>query len=264
MKKNTFVLEISSVLTGIKGLEFLMQVGLKRGYSTSKIDLLAGFKFGQISVDGQRMLDLLRSKYPTGKFYICDDSIRFSIDEASGGIAVCDSNMILAQLENWIAGNCLEGQRRSWALGYWIPEALFGDLVFSQIIYDPKEICVLIKSLVEPYSKGLAKGICDMCINDIRQKLLLLEKLFRTDSPIELAILYSDLSATLIRFAFAQAKVYLRGFVDLNRQSKGLSREGLVIYEIARKIAEKNIRRDDDELKKMIDQIRLLFHFSST
>lgn len=226
------VSELAHVLRGLQGMKVLLHVGLKRNSSKGKIDLLAGCDEGRIETYSPLIDSLLRKRWPEGNFFVCDDSVRFDLPSGTGGVAVCDAAMLVGQVEGWIEGKNLGGQHRPWATGYWLPEALCGDLATAATLYDATGINDRLRELLVPYPASLSKGINELCVDEIRQKLSTFEKLHE-GATIERQLCLSDISASLVRLTFARSRRYFRGFRSLEQQAKLLRSSDRPIYELA-------------------------------
>ncbi|QQS22552.1 hypothetical protein IPM19_02875 [bacterium] len=130
----------------------------------------------------------------------------------------------------------LGGQHRSWATGYWLPEALCGDLATAETLYDKTGINDKLKKLLVPYPASLSKFISELCIDEIRQKQSTF-KMLHENATIERQLCLSDISASLVRLAFARSHQYLRGFRSLEKQAKLLEFSDLPIYGLALEIS---------------------------
>lgn len=228
---NKIITNLSCALQELPGVEFLLLVGRKRNCSKKKIDLLMGCDEGRIEKYSPLIESSLRAQWPNGNFFVCDDSVRFELSTGMGGVAVCDTTL-LVQIQDWIKGRNLNGQHRSWATGYWLPEALCGDLATAKTLYDKKGIGDQLKKILVPYPDSLSKHIVDLCIEEIKQKLSTLEKLHE-NAIIERELCLSDVVASMIRLAFAHDKKYFRGFRSIEQQTKSLSPSNLLIYKLA-------------------------------
>lgn len=246
--KNSLASDLSHVLRELQGMKVLLHVGLKRNSAKGKIDLLAGCDDGSIEKYSSLIKALLEDRWPTGNFFVCDDSVRFDLPTGSGGIAVCDSALLVRQVEVWIDGRNLGGQHRPWAAGYWLPEALCGDLATAETLYDVTDISVRLRELLVPYPVSLSKSIVELCADEIRQKLSTLEKLYE-NATIERELCLSDVSASMVRLAFARSRRYFRGFRSLEQQAKLLGSSDLFIYELALKLS--NRERVADVVSKI-------------
>ena len=252
MKNEKKVSEICNILRNLQNLELLLRVGLKRNSARNRVDLLAGCKRGDINKYAPLIQVMLRDHWPSGKFFACDDSVRFDLSTITGGVAIRDSTIIAKQIKGWIAGKNLSGQRRSWAAGYWLPEALCGDIATSEIIYDANGIGAQIKKLVVPYPPSLSDHIANICIDEIKQKIQAIERLSSKNSPIELELCRSDLTASMVRLAFARSRTYLRGFRLLNEQAKFLKPHDLTIYGLTVEISK------NKEIRKLIEKVNMI------
>lgn len=253
MRNNNIVLELSHALLDLHGLEMLLRVGLKRNSSKDKIDLLAGCNGGDIYKYASLVETLLTNRWPAGNFFVCDDSVRFDLPTGTGGIAIYDSALFVRQIEEWVEGKNLSGQHRPWTTGYWLPEALCGDLATAEILHDAKNISTQIVELLVPYPQSLSRSIVNLCVDEMKQKIQMLEKLLEKDSPIELGLCISDLTASMVRLAFARSSIYFRGFRSLDEQSKLLKSSDLSMYEFALKLSKgKRVRILVDEIEKSL------------
>lgn len=247
---NQVIADICNVLCRLNKLKFLLRVGIKRYPASRKVDLLAGFVGGDIAKYAPPMKAIFRERWPSGNFSVLDDSVRFNLSAGSGGVAVCNSTVIADQVMGWIHGKKLEGQCRSWVVGYWLPEALCGDIATAKILHDIDGIGAELKRLVTPYPESLSQAIVELCIDEIRQKLYTLDKSSQKDAIVEMRICLSDITASMIRFAFARSRKYLRGFRSLGKQVQLLSASDMVIYRLALELQKSN------GAKAVIDEIR--------
>lgn len=247
---NKLITNLSCILQELPGIEFLLLVGLERNSSKNKIDLLMGCDEGRIEKYSSLIESLLRDQWPNGNFFVCDDSVRFELPTGIGGVAVCDTTL-LVQVQDWVKGKNLGGQRRSWATGYWIPEALCGDLVTAKTLYDEKGISDQLRELLMPYPTSLSEHIIELCTEEIKQKLSILEKLHE-NAIIERELCLSDIATSMIRIAFAHSRKYLRGFRSLEQQAKLLRSSDLLIYKLALKLyTRKRVKNVVSEIKKL-------------
>lgn len=248
--KNNLVSELSKVLQELDDIRFLLCVGVKKGSSNRKIDLLGGFVGGDIARYAPPIEAAFRDRWPSGNFFVLDGSVRFDLSAGSGGVAVCDSTAIADQITGWTQGKKLEGQRRSWAVGYWLPEALCGDIATAKILHDVYGIGAELKSLVTTYPESLSQAIIKLCIDEIRQKLHTLDMSSQRDDAVEMALCLSDITASMVRLAFARSRKYLRGFRSLGKQARLLSASDIIIYRLALEFQKSN------GAKAVIDEIR--------
>ncbi len=225
--------QLSQALLPLRGMNMLLHVGRGRDSPKGKVDLLAGCVDGDIARYSSEIESLLRSWQLSGSFYICDDSVRFETPMGSGGVAVCDSVRLVGQIEDWIEGRNLGGQHRPWATGYWLPEALCGDLATADVLHDVAGVGVEIMKMVTPYPDSLSKNITEWCSDEIRQKLSLFERLIGDEKSIERGLCLSDITASLVRLAFARSRKYLRGFRLLNEQARLLESSDYFVYQLA-------------------------------
>jgi len=236
--KNSLVSDLVHVMRELQGMKVLLQVGLKRNSSKGKIDLLAGCDEGRIETYSPLIESLLRKRWPTGNFFVCDDSVRFDLPAGTGGVAVCDAALLVRQVEEWIEGKNLGGQHRPWATGYWLPEALCGDLATAETLYDATVSSNRLKGLLIPYPASLSRSIVGLCTDEIRQKLLTLERLHE-NAVVERQLCLSDVTASMIRLAFARSHRYFRGFRSLDQQAKLLRSSDRPVYELALELSKR-------------------------
>lgn len=245
MAGNRLLSDLSRILQTLYRLTFLFRVGLNRDHDEHRIDLLAGCDNGSIDFYASGIETLLKNHWQIVDCSVSDDSVRFHLPgDVSGGIAVCNATAIVQQIKGWISGRNLEGQHRSWAVGYWIPEALCGDLATAEPLYDARGVCAEIRKLVVPYPSSLAESIICLTTDEIWQKLTILEGLLDKGNSIELGLCLSDISIAMVRLAFARSHCYLRGFGHLAEQTLFLSPSNLPLYELAFNLSKKGGVRD--------------------
>jgi hypothetical protein len=253
MRDNDVVSELAHTLRDLPGVEMLLNVGLKRNSAKDKIDLLAGCNGGNIYKYASIIESLLKDRWPTGNFLVCDDSVRFNLPTGTGGVAIYDSTLLVRRIEEWVKGKNLGGQHRPWATGYWLPEALCGDIATAEILHDAKKISARILALVIPYPPTLSRSVIDLCIDEIKQKIQTLKRLIENDSPIEFGLCISDLTASMVRLVFARSRRYFRGFGSLDEQAKLLVSSDLPIYGLAIELSKmKRVRILVGEIEKLL------------
>lgn len=234
---NKTVSDLRGILLRLYRLDFILRVGLEREQNDeNKIDLLVGHGEGDAKRYLSQIQTLLEGQWSDANLSISDDAVRFDLSISSGGIAVYDSAKITKQIKEWIEGENLAGQHRSWAVGYWLPEALCGDLATAEVLHDAKGTYSEIKNLVVPYPKRLSQAIAATCVNEIRQKSDTLDRLFQKGRTVESALCLSDVGAAVVRLAFARSQCYLRGFHSLAEQAMFLQSSDFALYEIASRL----------------------------
>lgn len=250
--KSSLVSDLSHVLRELHGMKVLLHVGLKRNSVKGKIDLLAGCDDGSIERYSNHIKALLENRWTTGNFFVCDDSVRFDLPMGSGGVAVYNSALLVKQVEEWIEGRNLGGQHRPWATGYWLPEALCGDLATAETLYDITDISVRLKELLVPYPLRLSESIIELCTEEIRQKISTLEKLHE-NATIERDLCLSDVTASVIRLAFSRSRKYFRGFRSLGQQAKLLRSSDRVLYKLALRLSTREqVENVVSEIEKLL------------
>ena len=211
---------IALLLKDVPEIDAILLVGLKRKKDAKSIDLLISCKDGDINNYAEIIIDKVRRKWVDGSFSVCDDSVRFLIPEITGGVAVYDTAKLETKVRSWVNGYDLNGEHRPWAVGYWIPEALCGDIVTARPLYDRVGIYRHLREMLMPYPLSLSLSIRKFCRDEIDQKIgIILSK----KQLFETGLIVSDISAATIRFAFGRSKVYLRGFKNLKDQLSNLS-----------------------------------------
>lgn len=250
--KSSTISDLTHLLREMQGMKVLLHVGLKRNSTKGKIDLLAGCDEGRIETYSPIIESLLRKRWPDGNFFVCDDSVRFDLPASTGGVAVCDAALLVRQVEEWIGGKNLGGQHRSWATGYWLPEALCGDLATAETLYDVTDISDRLRELLVPYPTSLSKKIAKLCTEEIRQKLATLEGLHE-DADIERELCLSDVTAAMIRLAFARSRQYCRGFRSLEQQAILLRSSDRPIFKIALELSKrKRVKNLMGKIEKLL------------
>jgi hypothetical protein len=194
------------------------------GPSAEKADLLALMKNGDIATHGERFAKTLRNVFRDGEVFFCDDSVRFKGSSISGGVAVMNTAETISRLSLWSQGRNLEGNHRPWAIGYWMPEAFYGDLSEGKILYDVLDIASSLSAMAKPYPEDLRNALLFLCREEVSLKFEKMGKFLScgTGNDPELRLCISDTSLAIIRFAFANSRRYLRGFLHLKEQSEFL------------------------------------------
>ena len=254
MKKSQIVSELSHALRNLQGIEMLLLVGLNRNLPKDRVDLLVGCGGGDIYKYGPTIESLLKDCWSNGNFFVCDDSVRFELPTCGGGVAVCDSSLLVGQIQKWIGGKELCGQHRSWATGYWVPEALCGDLATAESLHDPKRIHSQIKKLIIPYPLSFSQAISELCVEEIKQKLNTLVKLHEGGESVGINLCLSDITALLVRFAFAPCRRSFCGFRSLTDQAHLFESSNLPIYKLALHLS-RFTPRDTGEVSAVISEI---------
>lgn len=248
---NKTVSDLREILLRLRRPDFILRVGLEREQNDeNNIDLLVGYDEGDAERYLSQIQTLLESQWPDANLSISDDAVRFDLGISSGGVALCDSTRLVGQIKEWIDGKNLAGQHRAWAVGYWLPEALCGDLATAKVLHAAGGSYPEIRNLVVPYPEGLSQAIMARCVSEIRQKSDVLFRLSQKNRMIELALCLSDISAAVIRFAFARSRRYLRGFHSLARQAAFLQSLDFVLYELASKLLH------EQETTRTLEKIR--------
>lgn len=250
--KSSIASDLTHVLREMQGMKMLLHVGPKRNSSKGKIDLLAGCDEGRIETYSPIIESLLRKRWSDGNFFVCDDSVRFDLPAGTGGVAICDVALLVRQVEGWIKGKNLGGQHRPWATGYWLPEALCGDLATAKTLHDATNTSDRLRKLLIPYPASLSRNIVKLCTEEIKQKLSTLEKL-RANATIERELCLSDVTASMVRLAFARSRKYFRGFRSLEQQAKLLRSSNLLIYKLALELSKRKRAKDVvSEIEKLL------------
>jgi len=248
---NKIISDLREILLRLHRFDFILRVGLERERNDeSKIDLLVGCGVGDVEHYLSQVQTLLEGRWPDAKLSISDDAVRFDLGTSSGGIAVCESAKLVEQIKEWIGGKNLAGQHRPWAVGYWLPEALCGDLATAEVLHDVKGTYPEIKNLVVPYPERLSQAIAATCVNEVRQKSDTLGRLSQKDRTIESALCLSDIGAAVVRLAFARSRRYLRGFRLLAEQAAFLRPSDFTLYELASKLLQ------EEEATHILEEIR--------
>jgi hypothetical protein len=254
MKSSDIITSIVGGLAEIEGMEILLRVGLNRGLTREKVDFLAGYHNGDISLQAFPIESMLKSRFPKGNFSTCDDSVRFDIFSVTGGVAIYNPSVMDTRVRNWIQGKNLGGEHRPWATGYWLPEGLCGDLATAEILHDPIDIALGIKKLLTPYPLTLSQAITGLCVEEIRSKVSVLKKHINQTRSIEHILCVSDIAAAMVRLAFARSRIFLRGFRSLDDQAKLLNNSDIPTYQLATELSErKRLLELIDGIEKFVD-----------
>lgn len=204
----------------------------------SDIDLLLLFNSYDMNKHATKIEALLRNRFSRISFDYSDDSIICSLkDTPKVGIALHLRSDVVLKVKQYAAGVNLDGLHKTWAAGYWMPEALCADIAFSQLISSSKETDSYLKEIVLPYPQKMSEAICNLCKEEIQCKL---SRLTNKVSPIELSILLMDIVSAIIRYTFAKDRYYLRGFKRIDLQKNLLSSSSRKLIGLAEKLTQNN------------------------
>lgn len=147
---------------------------------------------------------------------ILDDAVRIQFErQLPLSLAIYPYTELKEKLHLYTQGQDLDGFHKPWAAGYWLPEALCGDIFRSEPVWESDEVYETFRSLVMPYPLPLQKAIMYYGRNEIVLKYKLY---LQSTCNLEKGILISDIQKAAIRYLFAKAGVYLRGFKNIERQ----------------------------------------------
>lgn len=246
--------KIAFLLKDIPETDAILLVGLERKKEAKSIDLLIICKNGDIRNYAEVIIDKMRGKWIGGNFSVCDDSVRFLISGITGGVAVYDTAKLETKVRGWVNGDNLNGEHRPWAIGYWIPEALCGDIVTARSLYDRVGIYRHLREMLMPYPLSLSLSIRKLCRDEIDQKI---EAIFSLSKKqvFETGLIVSDISTTAIRFAFGRSKVYLRGFKDIKNQLGSLALSDNLLVKMVEGLSKIKTDNNHKLLLKLISEI---------
>ncbi len=258
------ICRMTTALQGLAQLQALWLVGSSRatpdGAPARGLDLLAAFVDGGIAEYAAPMMGALEQEGLVGQGRVSDDSLQgTTADGLHWGVAAYHLDDLTQRVRDCVAGRRLDGQHRAWAIGYWLPEGLCGDLARADCLLDRADVHPTLRALVDPYPEGLARALRKVCRSEVEQKLVVLEKVGfrRGEYPIERHLAEADVAAALVRWAFAESRCYLVGFHRLEEQVAALSAEGRRIYELAPSvIAARGDARPDviAEVRALVDR----------
>ena len=231
--------KVALQLVAVPGFQESWLVGsAARGDQTVQgIDLLVACQSGDFGLNVAAARQALADFSEPGTWRVSDDSIIGSIGGVQAGIALHAKLVLWGRIDGYLRGEGLEGLHRSWATGYWLPEALCADLADAIPLNDQSGEATLLASKLSPYPNDLSEGVQRLCREEIILKLARVRRDIESGWTIESGLRCSDIATSAIRLAFARELVYLRGFHRIAGQCELLSEGGKALVDLAREYA---------------------------
>lgn len=230
--------QVSEILKSLVNLSALWLVGSygQGRQQFNDVDFLAAFADGEFNAHKLAIDELISQQWPQATGMVSDDSVRYLLPGSNCiSVAIYSALELEQRLRAYASGNHLDGQRRPWAVSYWLPEALCGDLTAGKLLFDRLGFGHAVSSLFNSYPEAMALSIEHISIAEVELRLNFLCS--DEDETIEANLAKADVVASLVRLAFAKSRVYLRGFRRLEEQSKNLTLRGRAVYELAQHLA---------------------------
>lgn len=179
----------------------------------------------------------IKNSYNTEKV---DDSIRIlNKDYKDINLALYYENEIINKINVYTELNSPLGEKREWAIGYWIPEIFINDILNSKILYTNTNRNI--KNIALNKKKEIEKNIIDKIKKEIYIKVTLLEgNKFINDS------LKVDVIMSLLRLKQLKQNNERKNFLDLIRENN-LSIEKL--YTLNNNVFKNNVENILKEMK---------------
>ena len=240
-------------LTGIPKLLWLMEVGVGSGKLShpEHLDYLASCANTNTDLRLKETYSYLEAM-PAESVSISDDAVRCVFQSITLTIAVYDHEYLRRRLNGYRMGCDIAGEHRSWANGYWVPEALCGDLAFCRICHDPLGEASDLARSFSSYPYPLSEAIVTLCRQEINAKI---PALVKTGHPVEQVLVKAGVVASLIRLAFATDYKYLRGFQHLDLQAEQLSLRAAGIYQVSTSLASSEIPIQQELYKTICNEV---------
>ena len=239
---------IVKILEPLHWVVYVLQVGSSlREENPKDIDLLIGTVHSEKGIpydELQTSLELsgIRSIERS------DDALRFTFEENVFDVALYTHEHVYAIVTGVMTGTLLEGRLAHWATRAWLPEGFCADLKHGKVLLDKSGILKsLIKSL-QVYPLVFKERILKRCALEIESKLIELRRV--DNGSIDSILIRADISAALIRYAFAYDEVFLRSYKKLNERAAVLGNSARKIFSLAEQIQNADIYSIEQKIKK--------------
>ncbi|SDY23738.1 hypothetical protein [Thermoactinomyces sp. DSM 45892] len=159
---------------------------------------------------GDQIYDRVAQLFSEYYTIMCDDSIRIGVEnEKDINIALFTLDEFHNKIANIFKPAQPIGEHREWAMGYWIPEVLIQDILYSKILYDKKSEFESIIQYVKTNMTSYREMILARCVEEVNLKILYMSK---TENLLEIAMLRNDLLLVFMRIYSLREFDFLSGF----------------------------------------------------
>ncbi len=143
---------------------------------------------------------------------LLDDAVKIlDLCQYEVSIAIYSFNEIEQLIDNYVTGNRVFCEHRTWTIGYWTCEGFVHDLKNCKIIYDSNDRLKTIKmnlSIGTLYSK---KKILSDCLEEIEIK----QELLKRQDLFQRTFLKNDIVLAMIRSCYVLCGYHLEGFKNI-------------------------------------------------
>lgn len=176
-----------------------------------------------------------------------DDAIRVvGLLDTEVSIAIYNKSNFDDIVNNFLTGNKIICEHRTWATGYWFSEGLMGDIDNSKILKDEGYLQE-IKNKLNTYPLYAKRKIVEDCTYEILSKGTLLSE----KRGIEFNLLKNDIILAFIRLIYCYKGEYLKSFKNIDEIIKTLPAYN---YFIIKKFI------DSNSTKEIIDYVILIYN----
>lgn len=243
--KNITINKLKEIFKSFNNNFSLAQVG-----SSLKNDVYNDFDLIFITDKRNEGLNFLLKIFTDYNILINDDALKiYNFCDIEISIAIYTYMQIDNVVKNYISGEKVLCEHRSWALGYWIGEGFINDVRKCKIIYDNNN---KLKNIKESLSKKLIysnQKILNDCKAEIEIKRSLLCKCNK--DTLEYSLLKNDIILAMIRSSYILSGKILNSFNNMNNV---ISNIPLRYRKIINKYKENS---DDTCILKMLDEINM-------
>lgn len=243
--KNIIINMLKEIFENFNNNFSLAQVG-----SSLKNDIYNDFDLIFIIDERNEGLNFLLNIFINYNILINDDALKiYNFCDVEISIAIYTYMQIDNIVKNFISGEKVLCEHRSWALGYWIGEGFINDIKKCKIIYDDNN---KLKDIKESLSKELIysnQKILDDCKKEIEIKRSLLYKCKK--DTLTYSLLKNDIILAMIRSSYILSCKTLNSFKNMNATINNIP---LRYREIINKYEEDS---DDACILKMLDEINI-------
>lgn len=243
--KNVTINKLKEIFKNFNNNFSLAQVG-----SSLKNDVYNDFDLIFITDKRNEGLNFLLNIFTDYNILINDDALKiYNFCDIEISIAIYTYMQIDNIVKNYISGEKVLCEHRSWALGYWIGEGFINDVRKCKIIYDNNN---KLKNIKESLSKELIysnQKILNDCKAEIKIKRSLLCKCNK--DTLEYSLLKNDIILAMIRSSYILSGKILNSFNNMNNV---ISNIPLRYRKIINKYKEDS---DDTCILKMLNEINM-------
>lgn len=191
--------------------------------------------------------DKLRKIFSDYQIQVMDDAIKIiGLLDEEVSVAFYEKCKLDDIVNNFLTGNKVLCEHRTWVTGYWIAEGLMGDINDAKILKDQGYLHIIKDKLIVYPIYARRKIIYD-CVEEILFKSTLLNQ----KHGIEFNLLINDIVLSFIRLSYCYNNKYLKSFKNIDKLIENLPKD---IYLIIKKFV------DNNNIKEILDYVLFVYN----